>query len=170
MKRCGGVMLLKRAQTFIVESAGGDDVSNFPDPGDRRAKTFRPRDWRVDPNSSAGQANNDELPSDPQSHRAVRHAVYEQIGVNRCEHIADLGLNRCRCLGRHPRASSARGHDFGLSVAEKPPLFDGCDNRRRHHLLPRSVVLLDAPKHVAGENMQDARVEADDTLDVVILE
>src|SRR5690606_13567893 len=65
---------------------------------------------------------------------------------------------------------SACRRNLRRSVAEQLALLDGRDDGRRHHLLPGFIVLLDAPQDVPREDVQDASIVANDTLDVMILE
>src|SRR5581483_10208270 len=63
-----------------------------------------------------------------------------------------------------------RGGLRRLDVPEQFPPLDRRGDRARHHLLPRAIVRLDALEDVARKNRQRLAIEADDRVDVVVLE
>src|SRR5690606_24970456 len=54
------------------------------------------------------------------------------------------------------------------SVAEELPALDRFDDGLRYHAFPGGVIGLEAAQDIAGEDVEDVRIEAHDAVDVVI--
>src|SRR5437764_14610044 len=58
---------------------------------------------------------------------------------------------------------------LGLPKTKQFPPLDRRGHARRHHLLPARIASAHAREHVGGEDAHHLAIEADDTVDVVVL-